>query len=300
MDRISEAGSTGEGGIANAVASIYVTRVGVPAQRAYCAAATAVRLEVGCYDEYASIVREAAAIWVTDTGNQVIVHTYPHADLMKFPAKGDMDVLVPTCNHSADIWEQKGFVVPASRKPMFCARMAVIVLPGNPLHVKGLEDLDRAGLRWGKIDFCAWRGEKILKGKDEFFAAQSAEADDMMDLLAKGKLDAVLGWDYTVADSPLHPVVMRIPISRYGSELAALIPSFVTPKARSPKEAQDLVNFLSTDRRAQRVYLSHTFLLNDGTASRLRHDRGAAYGARLCEHRAPARRRLSSRLGARH
>jgi len=229
------------------------------------AAASAARIDVGVYDEYAPVLREAAAIWVADTGNQVIVHPFPHSQLMESPAKGDMDVLVPSCNRSADIWEQKGFVVPASRKPIFCGRMAVIVPPGNPRNIRGVEDLDQPGVRWGKIEFCAWRGEKLLKGKEGSFVATTVDADDMMDLLAKGKVDAVLGWDYTVAGNPFNPVVMRIPISRYGPELAALIPAFVTPKARSPKEAGALVDFLSGDARAQRVYLSHGLMLDDGT-----------------------------------
>jgi SAM-dependent methyltransferase/ABC-type molybdate transport system substrate-binding protein len=230
----------------------------------FAVAAGAARVEVGVYDEYAPVLREAAAIWVADTGNQVIVHPFPHSQLMEFPAKGDMDVLVPSCNRLADIWEQKGYVVPASRKPLFCGRMAVIVLPGNPKSIRGIEDLGQPGLRWGKIEFCAWRGEKLLKGKESSFVATAVDGDDMMDLLAKGKVDAVLGWDYTAAGGPLNPVVMRIPISRYGPELAALIPAFVTPKARSPKEAGALVDFLSTDGRAKRVYLSHALMLDDG------------------------------------
>jgi SAM-dependent methyltransferase/accessory colonization factor AcfC len=239
------------------------------------AAASATRIDVGVYDEYAPVVREAAAIWVADTGNQVIVHPFPHSQLMQFPAKGDMDVLVPSCNRSADIWEQKGFVVPASRKSMFCGRMAVIVPPGNPRNIRGVEDLGQPGIRWGKIEFCAWRGEKLLKGKESSFVATTVDADDMMDLLAKGKVDAVLGWDYTVAGNPLNPVVMRIPISRYGSELAALIPAFVTPKSNSPQEAAAFVDFLSTDSRAKRVYLRHTLMLDDG-AHAVEYDTGAA------------------------
>jgi SAM-dependent methyltransferase/ABC-type molybdate transport system substrate-binding protein len=231
----------------------------------FAPATSAARIDVGVYDEYAPVVREAAAIWVADTGNQVIVHPFPHSQLMQFPAKGDMDVLVPSCNRSADIWEQKGYVVPASRKPMFCGRMAVIVPPKNPRNIRGIEDLGQPGIRWGKIDFCAWRGEKLLKGKESSFVATTVDADDMMDLLAKGKVDAVLGWDYTVARNPLNPVVIRLPVSRYGSELAALIPAFVTPTARSPKEAGALVDFLSTDGRAKRAYLSHGLMLDDGS-----------------------------------
>jgi SAM-dependent methyltransferase len=231
----------------------------------FAAAASAARLDVGVYEEYEPVLREAAAIWVADTGNQAIVHPFPHSQLMEFPAKGDMDVLIPSCNRSADIWEQKGFVLPASRKPMFCARMAVIVPPANPKGIRGIEDLGQSGIRWGKIEFCAWRGEKLLKGKEGSFVATSVDADDMMDLVARGKVDAVLGWDYTVSGSPLNPVVIRLPVSRYGSELAALIPAFVTPTARSPKEAEALVAFLSGDARAQRVYLSHGLMLDDGT-----------------------------------
>jgi len=228
------------------------------------AAASAARIDVGVYDEYAPVLREAAAIWVADTGNQVIIHPFPRSQLMQSPAKGDMDVLIPSCNRSADIWEQKEYVVPASRKPLFCGRMAVIVPPGNPRNIRGIEDLGKPGVRWGKIEFCAWRGEKLLKGKEGSFVATTVDADDMMDLLAKGKVDAVLGWDYTVAGNPLNPVVMRIPISRHGPELAALIPAFVTPKSHSPKEAEALVNFLSTDSRAKRAYLSHGLMLDDG------------------------------------
>ncbi len=228
-------------------------------------ATSAARIEVGVYDAYAPMVREAAAIWVADTGNQVIVHPYPHSQLIQFPAKGDMDVLIPTCNRSADIWQEKGFVVPASRKPLFCERMAVIVPPKNPRQVTGLADMDRPELKWGKISFCAWRGEKILKGKEERFSAVLQDSDTMMDLLAEGKVDAVLGWDYGVAGNPLNPVVIRLPISRYGSELAALVPAFVTPKTDSPVEAQALVDFLGGDARARRVYLSHGLMLDDGT-----------------------------------
>lgn len=254
---------------------ILLVLVFVPIGTAY-----AVHLDVGVYEEYALCMREAAAIWVADTGNQVQIHAFPHSQLMQFPARGGMDVLVPSCNRSADIWEQKGFVDPATRKPMFCGRMSVIVAPQNPLNVKGIEDFDRRDIRWGKINFCAWRGEKILKNKGELFVADSNDSTVMMDLLAAGKVDAVLGWDYAVAGNPLNPVVMRIPTSSYGSELAAFIPAFVAKNARQPKEAAVLVQFLSTDARAQRIYLAHGLMLNDGMKE-IEYDTGA--GTRMMD-----------------
>jgi len=246
---------------------ISVLILALLASTLFLSTAYGAHIDVGAYDEFAPVVREAAAIWVGETGNQVQVHPYPHSQLMQFPAKGDMDVLIPTCNRSADIWQEKAYVVPASRKPLFCGRMAVIVPPKNPRQVTGLADMDRPELKWGKTSFCAWRGEKILKGKEERFSAVLQDSDTMMELLAKGEVDAVLGWDYGVAGNLLNPVVIRLPVSRYGSELAALVPAFATPKTDSPVEAQALVDFLGGDPRARRVYLSHGLMLDDGTRS---------------------------------
>ena len=247
---------------------ITILALALLASALFAASASAVCIDVGVYAEYAPVVRDAAAVWVADTGNQVIVHPFPHSQLMQFPAKGDMDVLVPSCNRSADIWAQKGFVAVASRKPLFCCRISVIVAPGNPRAVKGIEDLDRADLHWGKISFCAWRGEDLLEGKEGRFIVESADADLMMDLLARGEVDAVLGWDTAVAGNPLNPVVLRLACSRYGTPLAALIPAFVTPSSDVPETAGQLVDFLSQSLTAQDIYLKQGYMLDDGGDAR--------------------------------
>ncbi len=240
-----------------------------------CTCAWGAALNVGAPEAFTPVIREAAAIFVEKTGNQVQVHPYPHDKMMEFAAKGDMDVLVSSCNHSGDIFEQKKYVVPNTRKGLFCGRMSVIVTPGNPRKVWGIGDLDRPDLKWGKITFCDWRGAKLLKGHEDRFSVVMEDAALMMGLLAQGKVDAVLGWDYEVAGSPLNPVVMRMAASKYGPEIAALIPAFVTPGSRFPKEAAALVDFLSSSVYAQDTYMRHGYMLDDGSWA-FDYDTGAA------------------------
>jgi len=227
-------------------------------------AAWANGLKLGAPAEFLPALREAAAIFVEQGGQAVEVHGYPHDRMMEFAEKGGMDVLVASCDRSGSIFAEKGFVDPATRGALFCRRMAVIVPPANPKGVRGLEDLDRSDLRWGMAGVCSWRTEDLRRQKGDRFVLLADDCALALDLLAEGRLDAVLTWDTAIVGDPRNFVAIRLPSSQYGSAFAALLPVFVTAKAGDPPAAGALVQFLSADVHARDVYLAHGYLLDDG------------------------------------
>ena len=240
-----------------------------------CAPSWSADLQVGAPDEFTPLIREAAALFVAETGISVDVQPYAPEEMMDFAGAADIDVLVASCNRSGDYFEQSGHVVPETRRALFCRRMALITAPGNPANIRGFEDLDREDLRWGKIAFCSWRGEDLLKGKEESFAVTSYDANLMMALLEQGEVDAILGWDTAVAGHPLNPVVLRLPCSRYGDSLAALVPAFVSSRADDPDAAARLVNFLADNVHVSDLYLA-AGLMTDGGSDAAWYDSNAA------------------------
>ena len=228
-----------------------------------CAPGWGADIRVGAPADATSLIRDAAALFVAETGLSVHVQPYAHEDMMSFASAGDVDVLVAPCNHSGDSFEENGYVVPATRRGLFCRRMSIITAPANPKNVIGIEDLGRPDLRWGKIAFCSWRGENLLKGREEAFNVTSEDAGLMMDLLERGEIDAILGWDTDILGHTLNPVVLRLPCSRHGDSLAAMVPAFVSPRAADA--AARLVSFLAENVHVTDLYLAAGLMTDDGS-----------------------------------
>jgi len=227
----------------------------------------AAKLNIGAPAWIAPLVRDAAAVFVEETGNPVAVHAYHPGKAQEFAAGGGMDVLIGGCQDTVDEFAKSGHIVPGSAKPVTCSRIAVIVPPTNPKHVRGLEDLGRPDLRWGVVSIEDETLEKLLGKGQHAFASTTTDPYVMMEWLAGGKVDAVLGWDGDYATHRLNPVVIRLPVSRYGEAAAARTQAAVTTKAQAPSEAAALVRFLSEDRRARDLYVARGFMLDDGAGA---------------------------------
>jgi SAM-dependent methyltransferase len=229
--------------------------------------ARAAKLEVGAPGWITPLVREAAALYVEETGNQVAVHPYRPTDFKSFAAQGGMDVLIGGCQDTMDEFAKGGFTVAGSAKPLTCSRASVVVAPANPKHIRGLEDLETPGLRWGLVNLDEQTQAGLLGEGEHTFAYTSSDPGVMMEWLAAGKVDAVLGWDGDYATHRLNPVVIRLPLSRYGKAAAAKTQAAVTTKTQAPTEAAALVNFLSANPRVHDLYAARGCMTDDGAGA---------------------------------
>lgn len=260
-------------------------RLLLPLALAICAAPawadTRAPLDVGVVPRLAPAVREAASLWVGRTGRPVAVHTYPRPRDLEFAAQGEMDVLIASSDRRGELFVEGGWVDPASRGELIWQRMAVIVPRTNPKGIWGLEDLDRPGLRWAIAGVCPWRTEELREEHGERFVLLSDDVPLALDLLAEGRLDAVLAWDTAVAGDPRGFAAIRLPSSQHGPAFAAAVPVYVATGAKDQEAAARLVEFLTQNVHARDVYLAHGYMLDDGAAAARYDDEAAPRFARV-------------------
>ncbi len=255
----------------------YATCLAVLAAAALVAAAAqpgaGASLDLGAPDHFQAPVCEAAAAFVSESGHQVRVHcvSVPPGAL-RIAEEGQMDVIVPPCNNSAKLFSDRGWVRPETGKRIFCRRMAIILPPGDPRGITALADILRPDVKVASLTVLRERIEEfapsLCRDPDvslDVMAVWLRDADQMMDLLANGEIDAVLAWDTFAAADPRNFAVIRLPRSEVGDQACAPITAFVTPGADEPEAAQQLVDFLSDSLTAQDIFLKHGLMTDDGS-----------------------------------
>jgi SAM-dependent methyltransferase len=224
----------------------------------------AARLEVSAPSWSVPLLREAAARYVEETGNQVDVVPYRPANLMEYAQRTHSDVLILGCYGDEVSLAKEALIQPGSARPITYSHVSAIVAPTNPKHVRGLEDLTRPDLRWAMCGLDAERFQDLFKEAKPTFAYTTGDPATALDLLVKGRVDAVLGWDGDYVTTAYNPVVIRLPVSRYGIGVIAKSQAAVSAHAPSPAAAADLVTFLSSDVGVKDSYLRRGFMIDDG------------------------------------
>ncbi len=245
--------------------------------------AEATALDLGVPDQFEVAVAEAAAAFVEQTGHQVRLHAVPvPPGAIEQARAGRMDVIIPPCNNSSALFASSGWVRPETGRQIFCRRMAVILPPENPKGIDGLSGLLGPDVNTASLSVLRPRIEEVapflcVDAHDslDIMAAWLGRADLMMDLLAEGKVDAVLAWDTFAADDPRNFVVIRLPRSEADDQACAPITAFVTPGSDDPQAAQELVDFLADSVAAQDIFLRHGYMTDDGSDA-AQYDRNAA------------------------
>ena len=150
---------------------------------------------------------------------------------------------------------------------------ALIVPKGNPLRIKGLEDLQRTGLRIGIAD-----PNGVCVG---LYAVEILEANALADtirdnlrgmvescsktaaMISLNMVDVVLGWREFASWSPeTMDVILLAPgqIPRL-----AYVPASVLRNAKNPKGAKAFVAFLGSE-EGQAIFQKHGYLTDEGSA----------------------------------
>ncbi len=237
--------------------------------------AGAATLDLGVPDQVEAAVAEAAGAFVEQTGHEVRLHVAPvPPGVIEQGREGRMDAIIPPCNNSSALFAASGWVRPETGRRIFCRRMAIILPAGDPENIDGLLDLLRPDVSTASLSALRPRIEKVAPflcaDPDEslgIMAAWLGRADLMMDLLAEGKVDAVLAWDTFAADDPHNFVVIRLPRSEAGDQACAPVTAFVTPASDEPEAAQELVDFLAGSVTAQDIFLRHGYMTDDGSGA---------------------------------
>ncbi len=259
-----------------AVGALVLGAAGVPAS-------SAATLDLGVADQFEAAVAEAAAAFVEQTGHQVRLRAVPvPPGAIEQAREGTMDVIIPPCNNSSALFAASGWVRPETGKQAFCRRMAVILPAKNAKGINELSDLLSPDVSTASLSALRSRIQEMVPSlcvdphdSLDVMAAWLGRADLMMDMLAEGKIDAVLAWDTFAAGDPRNFVVIRLPRSEAGDQACAPVTAFVTPGSDEPEAAQELVSFLADSVTAQDIFLRHGYMTDDGSDA-AHYDRSAA------------------------
>ncbi|UCC67515.1 MAG: methyltransferase domain-containing protein [Armatimonadota bacterium] len=240
---------------------------------ALCVPVQGAILDLGVPDQFEAAICEAAGAFVEDTGHQVRLHLVPvPPGAFELAREGNMDVLIPPCNHSAEVFCESGWASPETGKRIFCRRMAIILPPKNPKALSRLSDILKPDVKVASLTVLRSRIEEVAPSlcadaheSLDIMAMWLGNGDLMMDLLATDNVDAVLAWDTFAADDPRNFVVIRLPRSVAGDQACAPITAFVTPESDEPEAAQQLVDFLSEGLAAEDIFLKHGYMTDDGS-----------------------------------
>jgi SAM-dependent methyltransferase len=211
-------------------------------------------------------LRDAVAAYTEREGGTVEIITVPHNEVLPavYAEQGPFDALVASCNRSAKRWEERGFVVPASRRELYWKRMAIFLLPGNPKGILRHADLTRPGVRIGLQRLCPGRVDQTVEALRANVALEASDARLLAKLLREGDLDAVVTLDASLAEEADSLVAIRLPRAIYGPEGATPVMMYVTVDSPHPEAAAKLTEFLGKSPYATDVYLAHALLLSDG------------------------------------
>ena len=211
-------------------------------------------------------LEELVRLYAEKTG-QRLEATYmgSGALLTQFTTEKFGDVYVPGSDDYMNKAEERGAIVEASRRELAYLVPMILVRKGNPLGVKGLEDLAREDVRLvlaqPKVVCLGDVSEGILmeaglwervRGNVASFAASCEET---LNMLLLGEADAIIAWDAYPRQHPDRVEGVPLP-----DDLVRVrnIPAAVITWSRQPAQAEAFIAFLASE-EGKTVFRRHRY-----------------------------------------
>ncbi len=205
-------------------------------------------------------LREAAIIFGSETGTEVTVNPGQLEEWMpRMRTDESADLISYGAEFLLDIAENEGLLVPGARRSVGRRRSGLIVPPGNPGSISGLEDLaqpeTRVGISvegctlglWDEISGRAGLTEKIRSN----ISVKAKGCGALLEVVTRGEVEAGFGWinmdqvpDMTVEIVPLPAELEIIRSTGVG----------VMATAMEPELAGEFLYWLTTDPVARAIY----------------------------------------------
>ncbi|MCX7597920.1 MAG: molybdate ABC transporter substrate-binding protein [Armatimonadetes bacterium] len=163
------------------------------------------------------------------------------------------DLYIPGSNDYMDRAEQKGAVIPRTRRVLAYLVPAILVAEGNPKNIRGLADLARPGLRvviGQKGAVCLGdAAEDILKKAGLLekvrprIVSYAMSCEDVQNALLMGEADVIIGWDSMARQHPKK--IDLIPIPKKYLVAVYNIPGAVITWSKNKAAAEVFLNWLT-------------------------------------------------------
>lgn len=163
---------------------------------------------------------------------------------------GAGDVLALVSDTVMDQAELGGAIRPETRTLVGSTRLVLLVPKGNPLGIRGVEDLARPGLRVGvSTHAClagAWEdvmvkaGVDLAEGANKNVVVRPPGCKYLVNALIAGKIDAGFGWPFLVVEHPKE--LEAIPLPPY-LEIRRGVTMAVTKGAKYPDMALRFIEY---------------------------------------------------------
>ena len=146
--------------------------------------------------------------------------------------------------------EVNGAIRPETRTLVGSTRLVLLVSEGNPLGIRGVEDLTRPGVRVGvSTHAClagAWEdvmmkaGVEVAEAANRNVIVRPPGCKYLVSALVAGKIDAGFGWPFLVVEHPKK--LDAIPLPPY-LEIRRGVTMAVTKGAKNPELALRFIEY---------------------------------------------------------
>ena len=198
------------------------------------------------------------------------------AMLSQLALTGRGDVYLPGSSDYMELAIEKQLVDESSLVQVAFLLPAILVEPGNPENIQGLDDLGRKGLRLGiarpdTVCVGLYAVEVIVGSSrsvevKENIVTHAESCAKTAQLIAMGQVDAVLGWRVFEAWNP--GAIECVELAPVQVPRLGVIPAALTRQASEPEVAQAFLEFLSSA-EGRRVFSAHGYLTTETEARAL-------------------------------
>jgi molybdate transport system substrate-binding protein len=205
-------------------------------------------------------LKEAAIVFGSETGTEVSVNPgRPEQWIPRLKAGEPADLISYGAEFLLDIAEVEGLIVPGARRSVGRRRSGLIVPPGNPGSIAGLDDLAQPETRvgigvegctlglWDEISGRAGLTEKIRPN----ISVRAKGCGALLGAVTRGEVEAGFGWINMDQIPDMSVEIVRLP-----GELEIIRSTGVgiVGSATEPELAGDFVHWITTDPIARAIY----------------------------------------------
>lgn len=215
-------------------------------------------------------LEEAARSFEKKTGNAVVLHLGGSGKMLsQIHLTGKGDLFIPASPDYLELARERN-LVKGDAKVLAYLVPAILVAKGNPLGIRGLEDLSRPGLRVGFADpkgvvvGLYWIEILVANGLENAvrpnLRGQVESGARVASMIPLGMADVVLGWREFAA---WNPAVMEAVIPRPGQLPRLAFVSAVKVRGTANSHgAEAFLTFLASS-EGEKIFRSHGYLVRE-------------------------------------